>query len=258
MGRIVLPVISRLDFRGPSGFLNDLVDGIDAPRLGNIEVTYFDGPWHQTHRSPWTFDNFIKRIKMHDSHRQADILSSDGAISVSLVQPGASTCLKLQLLCKPSSEQITFVTRICRYFSAFKTEDLRINSTRPLEGESRRSWIGFMGLFKSVKWFHIAGYMMGLVQDLLIPDERSDASSYGLKEGFHQSRLPVLHKLYLQQLGPRHRPLSVPIVLFMIARWRSGRPIAVEYERPCDMSESLGAGTRYAQCHHRYSLTRVE
>jgi hypothetical protein len=263
VGNVLLPVISRFNFRGSSAFLEDLVAIIDAPRLEDIEVTYFPEPelWPQSHRLPCTFNNlvdFIKRIEMHDSHRRADILSSENAISVSLTQPGASTRLKLQLLCKPLHDQLTFITRICKYFSGFKVEDLRINSTQLSSEESRCSWVGFIGPFKSVKWFHVAGHMMELVQDLPMIDERSGARSDGPKEGFRRSRLPALQKLYVQQPGPRHAPLSVPIVSFMISRWQSGHPIAVEYEQPYHMSESLRAGTWYSQCQNHYLLTRVK
>ena len=142
----LLPVISRLEFRGSSAFLDDLVADINAPRLGDIEVTYFPELWHQFHN----LANVVKLIKMHESPPRVDILSSEDAISVTLTQPGASTRLKLQLLCKPLSDQLTFITRICKHFSGFKVEDLRINSTQPSSEESRRSWVGFIGPFKSV------------------------------------------------------------------------------------------------------------
>jgi hypothetical protein len=68
--------------------------------------------------------------------------------------------------------------------------------------------------------------------------------------------LPALHKLYIPQPEPRHAPLSEATVSFMTSRRLSGHPIAVEYERLCRISELRGTGTIYAQCLHRYSLTR--
>ena len=38
--RVVLPALTRLNFRGITKYLDDLVARLDAPRLGNIEVTF--------------------------------------------------------------------------------------------------------------------------------------------------------------------------------------------------------------------------
>ena len=262
MRRVVLPGLSRFDFRGFADYLEHLVARIDAPSLEDIEVTLCQS--HGDFVNFVNFVKFIKRIKMHESHRRADILSSEDGVSISFMQPGAPTCLKLQLPRQPLSEQLTFITRICSDFSAFcsNVEDLHIGSTRPSSKEdSRGRWIEFMGSFRSVKWFHVTGDMTELVNDLPMLDKHSDdsdASSDGSKDGFQQYSLPALHKLYLQRPGPRHAPLSRAVVLFMTTRLRSGRPIAVEYERISYNSDPRRAGTTYAQWCRRCSLTRSE
>ena len=166
---------------------------------------------------------------MHKSHRQVDILSSEGAISISFIQPRAPIRLKFQFLCDPLSGQLTFISRICRYFSAFcfKVEDLRISSTRlSIREKHCCSWKMIIGSFTSVKWFHVArDFLTEIVDILQMLNECSGAFRV-----FSQPGPLALHKLYIQQPGLCHAPLSVAVVLFMIKRWRSGRPIAVEYE----------------------------
>ncbi|KAH9031229.1 hypothetical protein EDB85DRAFT_2146247 [Lactarius pseudohatsudake] len=89
-GCAVLPVLTRLNFRGTAEYLEGLVVRIDAPRLGDFEVTFFDALTVDLS----ILSEFIDQIEIQKSHRQAHILSSEQAISISLIQPGASTCLK--------------------------------------------------------------------------------------------------------------------------------------------------------------------
>ncbi|KAI9455576.1 hypothetical protein BJY52DRAFT_1417429 [Lactarius psammicola] len=127
--RVVLPALTRLDFRGVTEYLDDLVARIDAPRLGDIEVTFFNKSILDLSK----LSEFIDRIEMHKSDCRTHILSFERAISISLVQPGAPACPKLQLLCEPPSGQLFSIARICIHFSAFlpSTEDLRISAVRP-------------------------------------------------------------------------------------------------------------------------------
>ena len=67
--------------------------------------------------------------------------------------------------------------------------------------------------------------------------------------------LPTLHKLYIPQPGSRDAVLREAVVSFMISRRRSGHPIKVEYEQPCDINEERGTGTVFDQCKDRYLLT---
>ncbi|KAI9450240.1 hypothetical protein BJY52DRAFT_1215572 [Lactarius psammicola] len=126
--RVVLPALTRLDFRGITKYLEDLVAGIDAPRLGDIEVALLNESISDVSK----LSEFVDRIEMHKSYRRADILSSEHSISVSLIQPGAPTCLKLKLFCERISDQLNSMFRICFRFSAFlfNVEDLRITSTK--------------------------------------------------------------------------------------------------------------------------------
>jgi hypothetical protein len=241
--RVVLPVLARLDFRGFTGYLDFLVARIEAPRLRDIEVTFDE---YISDLS--TLSNFIDRTGMHKSHRRALILSFERAISISLIQPGSATCLRLRLLREPISEQLFFMDQVRIHFSAllFNVEGLRISATRP----SRRNDSYFNGWsmmpfnsFTGVKRLHVVGNLSTAIVHALRLDSR------------RETLLPTLQELYIPQPGPRHALLREAVVSCMISRRISGYPIEVEYEQLYTSErEPRGTGTIYAQCHHRYSL----
>ena len=223
--RVVLPVLTRLDFRGFAEYLDCLVARIDAPRLREIEVTFFNSYNRMFDLSPLA--KFIDRTGMHTSHRRAHILSLERAISISLIQPGSATCLKLRLLREPMSEQRTFIGQVCIHFSAllFNVEDLRISATRPsrwyecfFNGWPRRPLNSFTG----VKRLYLVGNL-----------------SAAILQAF---QLDSLQNLYVPQPGPRHAPLREAVVSRMVSLRLSGCPIEVEYER-LYISEREPSGT---------------
>ena len=234
--RYVLPVLSHLNFWGNTEYLDDLVTRIDAPRLVHIRVTMYN----IVTLNLSTLSEFIDRIGMHKSHRRAFIRSSKRAISLSLIQPGTSTYLKLQVSCKPFSKQLSFMAQIGLHFSAFlaNVEDLRVSARRvgrPPSGQvdsDRKQWRGLFYQFGGTKWLHVAGdHSTNMVRALQPPD------------GGGEIVLPSLHKLYILHPGPSHAPSREAVVSFMASRWLSGHPITVEYGRLCRISEPHGAGT---------------
>jgi hypothetical protein len=149
--------------------MEDLVAGINAPRPGDIEVTYIKGTISDLSQ----FREFVDRIGIQKSHCQAHILSSERAISISFTQPGVPTCIKLQAFYyKGLHEQLSSMTRVCILLSAFlyNVEDLRISATRqPRRGENlyNELWLKCMNLFIGVKWFHLDGNSLtGIVRSL--------------------------------------------------------------------------------------------
>ena len=218
--RVILPALTSLKYRGITRDLEDLVARIDAPRLEDIEVIFSNESI-----TNWSkLIGFIDRIKMHKSHRQVHILSSETAFSISLITPGVPTRLKFQSFCKPLSIQLSYMARIFigLHTLFFYVEDLRINVTR----QSRQEDTSHTG-----RWLKLLNLFGGV---------------------------PALQGLYIPQPGPRHVPLREAVVSFMNLRRLSGHSIAVEYERPSHMSELTGAGTKHAQCCRHCSLTRFQ
>jgi hypothetical protein len=237
--RVFLPALTHLNFQGISQYLENFVGGVDAPHLGTIEIIF-----KLSNRSIRVTDfsylrTFTDRIEMHKSHSQVHIWSSEHAISISCTQPGARTCINLQVFCKRLSDQLSFMSRILIQLPAFHSdvEDLHISETRKARGEDSRLWLEPFNSFTSVKWIHVTA---NLSTDIV----------YVLRSGKSiKSLLPALQKLYIVQphWQPRHEPLGIMVVLFMTSRWLSGHHVAVEYVRLVSQGELHGRGTIYTR-----------
>ena len=220
--RVLLPALSRLSLRGISGNLDGFVARIDTPGLRDIKITFLDERIFDVPK----LRHFIDRLEIQKSHRQADILSSKRGISISLTQPGDTSCLSLHVLCKKLFWQPFIMAHLCTYLSAFllRVEDLRINTTRRSSRQddpdrNREQWFGIFREFGSVKWFHAGGgYSTSVVRALQLSDERCEPV------------LPTLRKLCIQEPEPRPSPLREAIVSFIHSCWLSGRFIAVAFE----------------------------
>ena len=217
--RVTLLALRKFNYRGNSKYLDSLVARIDAPQLGNINVTFFSQS--PPMRLP-QLDQLIDRIAMHKSHRQADILSSENAISVSFTQPESPTYLVLQVTCKSISQQLAHMTRICNglYSSLSGIEHLRVCATRPWG--YHKDWRNILSIFRGIKWAYVAcGH----------PANITVAKTIALL-------LPALHKLCIPEPLPlRQRAVES----FIHSRLLSGHIIAVEYER-LSINELHGAG----------------
>ena len=227
--RVVLPALTRLKYRGIDRELENLVARIDdAPRLEDIEVTFSNESITDLSK----LIAFIDRIEIHKSHRQAHILSSENAISISFVQPGAPTRIKFRSVHDSLYLRLFFMARIFTRFSALllDVEDLHINVAQQSIQEDTSyiaQWLQLLNLFGGVHWLHVVGKLSTEIVRLL-----------------DKAELPALHGLYIPQPGPCHVPLREAVVSFMTLRRLSGHPIVVEYERLSHMSQLSGAGTR--------------
>ena len=230
--RVSLPALTRFKYRGLFRDLEELVARIDAPHLEDIEVTF-------TNESITDLSKliaFIDRIEMLRSQRQAHILSSEKAISNSLIQPGVPTRLKFRSVHESLYLRLSYMARIFTQFSAFllDVEELHISVTQQSRQEDSSyiaQWQQLLNLFGCVKWLHVVGKLSTEIVRLL-----------------DKAELPALHGLYIPQPGPCHVPLREAVVSFMTFRRLSGHPVVVEYERLSQGSELSGAGTKYAQC----------
>ncbi|KAH9073607.1 hypothetical protein EDB83DRAFT_84673 [Lactarius deliciosus] len=227
--RVVLPVLTWLKYRGSSMYLNDFAAGINAPRLGDIDITFFFSKF-RTHASQ--LGQFINRIKMQKSHRRAEILYSERAISISFTQPAAPTRLELQVSCKVLSRQLTvsYMAQICHGLSAslLGVEHLRIDARQPpsVQGDGdRNDWLNLIRPFRGTKWIRVTGgHSLSIVL--------ASALRHSTKQD--GTVLPALHKIYVREPEPRYyAPVQEAVVSLVHSRSLSGQTIAVEYERLC-------------------------
>ena len=241
--RVVLPALKCLKYRGTSKYLDKIVARIDAPRLGDMDITFFSQPTMDALQ----LGQFIERIEMETSLVKADVQTSAHAISITFPNPSAmqtsldqadiqppttgpiSTItfpnssapplLRLQISCKWLDWQLSSMTQICNHFSPFlfRVEDLRISSAqspREEDGMTGEQWPELIRAFSNAKVFRVAGVH---VKDIL----------YALRSanGGDTAVLPVLRDLRVQKRMPTNGSLWNVAQSFITSRLLSGHQI---------------------------------
>jgi hypothetical protein len=246
---IVIPSLSCLKYQGTSKYLDSLLSRLDAPRLADIEITFFA----ETRFNLSNFKEFINRTEMPRFHGQADILFTEGSVSISSTQ-SVPTSLKLQVLCDLLNRQVVSMSQLCSHLASFyfRVDDIRIEATgtrlsswryeMPVDCET---WAALIRSFKVMKCVRLAS-------DISIEIMRA----LSLSSGRHANMLPVLSKLCIYGPWSSYPPLRELVVSLMVDRRRSGRPIEVEYEQFVDDLAEQGTGWSHAQCHN-LTLTPV-
>jgi hypothetical protein len=216
--RVVLPALTSFTYRGVSKYLDSLVARIDAPRLGDVDITFFSQP---------TLDAlqlglFICRIEMPKSPLRADILSSGDAIFITFTSPWAHTRLRLQISCRQLDWQLSSISQLCDHFSTFlhSVEDLGIKTTglssMPDDVDDEQ-WLRLIRVFDSLKDFRVAGDLAtDILRALRLAEERKIV-------------LPALRNLRVQEPMSMHGPLRDSVASFAAQRQLSSRPVQVHY-----------------------------
>ena len=234
--QVALLSLTCLKYRGTSEYLDSFVARIDAPRLRDIDIRFFSQPTMVALQ----LSRIIHRIETLKSHRRADILSSEHAITISLTQPEAPLRLELQISCKPLTRQLSHMAQICIGLSSFLlgVEHLCISVTRAKskrDDSDREEWLKLTRPFLGTKWVDVAGeHSTNLVLALQHSQIRGETV------------LPALCKLCLRVPQPRYAPLRDAVVSFLRSRRLSGHIIAMEYERSW-INERRGRGTAFVQ-----------
>ena len=210
---VVLPSLTCFKYRGISKYLDSLVARIDAPRLEDIDIRFFNQPTLDASQ----LGIFINRIEM--TFLQADILSSRGATSVTFTQPGALTRLGLQISCEQLDWQLTSIYQICDHFSSFisSVEDLGVKTIGPSsvpDDMDDEQWVRLLRLFDGLKAFRVAGE---LTTDIL--------GALRLAEE-HQIVFSALQNLYIESMS-MPGPLWDSVQSFDAQRRFSSHPVQI-------------------------------
>ena len=126
---VVLAALTCLKYQGTSKYLDIFVGRIDAPHLGDIEITLFSQPT----MDGWQLGRFIQWTEIHTLLSRAEVETSAHAISISLTNSDFSTPLRLQISCKQLDWQLSCMAQICDQISPFlfHVGDLRVDASRP-------------------------------------------------------------------------------------------------------------------------------
>jgi hypothetical protein len=218
--RFFLPALTRLQFKGDSEYLEDIVSRIDVPLLRRIYIRFFNQLMFDTPQLRY----FISRTENFSALHHADIPFRNDHVGVTLVPNGMNNHdgirLHIQILCKPSDWQLSSLAQIC--VSALPPsstlERLSINDyRRRWEDDVENSqWLDLLHAFASVKDLVLSRTSFQLVAPSL-----EESAPEGVIEV-----LPALQNLFLEETLPSE--LHKGLGKFLAERQLSGRPVTVQ------------------------------
>jgi hypothetical protein len=228
--RTVLPALTCLKYRGTSKYLDSLVARIDAPHLGDIDITFF----YQPTMDSWQLGRFIERTEMQTSLIQADVETSAQAISVFFTDSSTCTPLRVQISCKQLDWQLSCMAQVCDQFSPLlhRVEELRINTTQSPSGQDDvdgEQWLDLVRLFGGARDFRVADK---LATDILRGLGRADVGNITV--------FPALQNLRIEKVMSIHEPSWDALRRsFITTRLLSGRPVEVVISYQCHICHDI-------------------
>ncbi|KAH8999708.1 hypothetical protein EDB83DRAFT_892963 [Lactarius deliciosus] len=215
--RVVLPALTFLKYRGTSKYLDNLVARINAPGLGDIDITFFSQPTMDASQ----LGQFIEWTGIQTPFSQAEVQISGYAIFLSFTSSGNSTPLRLQIPCKHLDWQLSCMAQVCSQFSSFllRVNDLRISKIQPsseLDEADGEQWLELIRTFGGATDFPVASELTTAILCAL-----------GLVEGGHAPVLPSLRHLHIENPMAMDDPSWDGLLLFITLRSRSGHPLQV-------------------------------
>ena len=217
--RIVLPALTRFKYRGASKYLDSFVARIDAPHLGDIDITFFSQPTMDSLH----LGQFLERMELQTSLTQAHIQASENAISISFTNSTTSSRLQIRMSCKQLDWQLSSMAQILNQFSHFlfrRIENLGFDATGPASGQDDidgEQWLALIRVFEGTKDFRVAGIHVPDILCALCPASITDAIV-----------LPSLHNLHLPPKPLPLGPLWDAVQSFIASRSSSRRPVLVK------------------------------
>ena len=189
--RILLPALTQLKYRGISKYLDSLAARIDAPRLGDIDITLFSQPTMDA----FQFGRFIERIGLQAPLSRGTFQISVHAISISFANASTSSPLRLQISCKQLDWQLSCMAQICHQFSPFlfRVENLGINmidSSSGYDGVDGDQWLELVLAFSGAKDIRVTGEVATRILRAFPP-----------ANGSNETVLPALRHICVEDLG---------------------------------------------------------
>ena len=154
--RTLLPVLTRLEFKGVDEYMEDLVARIDAPQLKYLEITFFNQLLFHTPQ----LTQFISRIPRFKTDFRAILFFSSKDVSILLPQ-SPDEGLKLGILSGQSDWQLSSLAQLCS--SCFPQDYIPVVERLVIGGESpywqddveNSQWLELFQLFNTVENLYI-------------------------------------------------------------------------------------------------------
>ena len=225
--RTLLPVLTALQFRGVSEYLEDLVAQIDAPLLNSLRITFS----HQLIFDTPQVTQFISRTPNFKAHPgvEAQMAFCNWKIRVELPCQSLSRRLNLGILCRQSDWQLSSLAQVCN--SSFPqplispVEYLFIRKIfRELHWQDdieNSQWLEVLQPFTGVKELYVSRKFVPHIAPVL---------RELVEEGATEVLLPALQILFLEEPLPSG-PVKEMIEQFVAARQLASHPIALSIWR---------------------------
>ncbi|KAH9972674.1 hypothetical protein BJV74DRAFT_864879 [Russula compacta] len=212
--RAVLPALTFLRFHEVSGYLENLVSGIDSPLLYRVTIVLSDQDIFHTPR----LFQFLSRTENLTRFNRVGMAFDNQLVEVTLLDQRYDSMIRLRILCGGIDGQLSFLSYFCSSsLPLFRVVCLNIyehHAYRQDSGINTTRWLDLLHPFTAVKdlvlYDGLVVYLAPALQDL-----------FGVKVS---ELLPALQNIFI---GGSWRPLPEGILKFVTARQLSGHPVAV-------------------------------
>jgi hypothetical protein len=215
--RSVLPILTRFWFKGVAEYLEDLVAHIDAPRLNELNIAFFNDIAFDTPH----FIQFITRTPTSRELEEADITLQNRGPSLDFSsRTSGNGRVYVEILCQGLDWQLSSLEQVCTLClpPLSMLEDLYIYEVEAdWKGDiENRLWLQLLHPFTAVKNLYISEQFAPHI----------GPSLQELAEGRTTEVLPALQNIFLEGLESS-RPVQEGIGKFVASRQVAIRPIAV-------------------------------
>jgi len=226
--RSILPRLTMILFKGASEYLDDILARVDAPRLNELEIVFFNEIIFDT---PQLFQ-FISRRPMLRKPEKGHIKFSIRAILVKFTsQTSDYGKLRVEIPCIPSDWQVSSLEQVCTSslppFSTLEKVYIFEDQTFPPHWKDdieNTLWLDLLRSFVAVKNLYLSEGFVPHVAPAL----------QELVEGRTTEVLPTLENIFLEGLQTSG-PLQEGIQKFVAARQLTNLPVTVSlWDRESD------------------------
>ena len=217
--RSILPSLTEIRFKGPSEYLEEILARIDAPRLNDLYITFFNQIIFYT---PQLFQ-LISRRPTLTAPKKGHITLRSEDISIRFSSETSDYgVLNLQILCTASEWQLSSLEQVCTSSlpPVSTLEDLYIVEELYLPPHWQDD-------VESTLWLDVLRSFVA-VKNLYLSDEFVPSVARALQElvgGRMTDVLSTLENIFLEGFQPTSGPLHEGIEKFVSARRLTGHPV---------------------------------
>jgi hypothetical protein len=215
--RSIIPALRRLDFKGVTEYLEQLVTRIDTPQLDEMDITFF----HQIDFHCPRLAQFINRTPTLRARDKGHVQFGDWETSVALLARSGTPSLVIEISCKEPDRQLSSITQVCdsSLHPLSTVEDLYIEHRY-----WRRVWKN--DGIESTLWLQLL-LPFTAVENLYLSKEFAPGIAVALQEPVGVTEvLPSLQNIFIEELEPSG-PVKENIGKFVAARQLSDHTIAI-------------------------------